>query len=62
MCKTVVRSALPFFSFSFFSFLAWHTCHCNSRPLKDRNVMIIFGSVLGRQAKDVFFFFLCEVI
>ena len=22
MCKTVVRSALPFF-------LAWHTCHCN---------------------------------
>ena len=28
MCKTVVRSALPFFSSSFF-FLAWHTCHCN---------------------------------
>ena len=39
MCKTVVRSALPFFStsslfffffFFFFFFLAWHTCHCNS--------------------------------
>ena len=34
MCKTVVRSALPFFfSSSFFLFvvvlLAWHTCHCN---------------------------------
>ena len=26
MCKTEVRSALPFF---FFFFLAWHTCHCN---------------------------------
>ena len=26
MCKTVVRSAVPFF---FFFFLAWHTCHCN---------------------------------
>ena len=26
MCKTVVRSALPFFSSLF---LAWHTCHCN---------------------------------
>ena len=31
MCKTVVRSALPFFFFLFlfFFFLAWHTCHCN---------------------------------
>ena len=36
MCKTVVRSALPFFFFFFlffffffFFFLAWHTCHCN---------------------------------
>ena len=27
MCKTVVRSALPFFFLLFF--LAWHTCHCN---------------------------------
>ena len=27
MCKTVVRSALPFFFFFFF-FFAWHTCHC----------------------------------
>ena len=26
MCKTVVRSALPFFLL----FLAWHTCHCNT--------------------------------
>ena len=37
MCKTVVRSALPFFSsfffflsFFFFFFLAWHACHCNN--------------------------------
>ena len=31
MCKTVVRSALPFFLllFYFILFLAWHTCHCN---------------------------------
>ena len=35
MCKTVVRSALPFFFLLLF-FLggggggAWHTCHCNS--------------------------------
>ena len=29
MCKTVVRSALPFFFLFFFFFLAWHTCHCN---------------------------------
>ena len=27
MCKTVVRSALPFVLF----FLAWHTCHCNQK-------------------------------
>ena len=36
MCKTVVRSALPFFLFFFFFFffffLAWHTCHCNIAP------------------------------
>ena len=36
MCKTVVRSALPFFLlfvvvFLFFCFfVAWHNCHCNS--------------------------------
>ena len=30
MCKTVVRSALPFFFFFFFFFFAWHTCHCNT--------------------------------
>ena len=37
MCKTVVRSALPFFFFFFLVFfvclfvcLAWHTCHCNA--------------------------------
>ena len=29
MCKTVVRSALPFFPSSFFFFFAWHTCHSN---------------------------------
>ena len=27
MCKTVVRSALPFF------FVAWHTCHCNQKDV-----------------------------
>ena len=27
MCKTIVRSALPFFLLFFSS---WHTCHCNN--------------------------------
>ena len=41
MCKTVVRSALPFsssssFFFFFFFFFAWRTCHCNIEiPLLD---------------------------
>ena len=38
MCKTVVRSALPFFFFLFFFFFfAWYTCHCNYNRKKKNN-------------------------
>ena len=40
MCKTVVRSALPFFFFFFF--LAWHTCHCNIFLEKNHTLLISF--------------------
>ena len=45
MCKTVVRSALPFFFSSssfFFFFLAWHTCHCNLDHLPELYRSIYF--------------------
>ena len=47
MCKTVVRSALPFVCllvFLFF-FLAWHTCHCNYHGsiLADRSFLPDFS-------------------
>ena len=37
MCKTVVRSALPFFNFNF---LAWHTCNCKEHTHIQKHVYI----------------------
>ena len=42
MCKTVARSALPFFfSSSSFFFLAWHTCHCNTQATPPSVVLTV---------------------